>query len=105
MLINKANLIPKVATLIHNRQRFPLACLDVDLFNIGRESTAEATSENNHAVGLWAEAGAITKREFQLNLQALPFTILDTVSFYCVEAILSVIATKSIYELVVHDSC
>lgn len=104
MLINKANLIPKVATLIHNRQRFPLACLDVDLFNIGRESTAEATSENNYAVRFWAEASAVAKREFQLDLQALPVTVLDTVAFYSIEAVLAVIATKGVYELVVYYS-
>lgn len=104
MLVNEANFVSEVATLVHNWQRFPLACLDVNLFNIGREATAEAASEDNHSVRLRTKASAVAERELQLDLQTLPVAVLDTVAFYCIEAVLAVITTEGIYELVVDDS-
>ncbi len=104
MLVDEANFVSEVAALVHYWQRFPLAGLDVDLFNIGGEATAEAASENNNSVRLRTKASAVAERELQLDLQTLPVAVLDTVAFYSIEAVLAVVATEGVNELVVDDS-
>jgi hypothetical protein len=38
VLVDEADFVAKVTSLIHNRQGFPLTCLNVNLLNIRREA-------------------------------------------------------------------
>lgn len=69
VLVDEADFISQVAPLVHDRECFPLAGLDVYLLNVGTKSGAEATSEDDHLVRLRAEASAVGKRELELDFE------------------------------------
>jgi hypothetical protein len=104
MLIYEANFVPQISALIHNRKGFPLSSFNVNLLNIWRETTAEATTEHNDLIRLRTEASTVAERELEFDLKGLPVSILNRIFFNGIETVLAIIPSKGINEFII-DHC
>jgi hypothetical protein len=59
VLIHEAYFVPQISAFVHNRKSLPLTRLDINLFYVGRKTTAKTTTENNDFVRLRAKACTI----------------------------------------------
>ena len=96
MAIHVADFVSKVSALRHDWEGFPGLSYNINLLDKGTEAGAEATTEHDYFVLLWAEACAVGEWKLELDLKELPRAILNMIPLNGVKPLLAVIPSEGV---------